>query len=83
MGEYLSENPNPNVPAQVIMRLFNIIQGYFVFEFDGQKYQQRFGTSMGSKSAHPNANNFMAKKVYPQVLSKWRNIYKILQEIPG
>ena len=63
VGEGLSELPDSKVPAQLIMRLLDIIQDYSVFEFDSQKYQQRFGTSMGSKPAPSYANNFMGRKI--------------------
>ena len=40
VGEALSAKPNSKVPAQVIMRLLEIILGYSILEFDRQMYQQ-------------------------------------------
>ena len=61
--ESLNENMTSTVPPQFITRLMQVILEYSVFEFDGKKYQQQFGTSMGSKPAPPYANIFMARKV--------------------
>ena len=67
VGESLKATTSSKVPAEFIMRLLNIIQDYSVLEFDKVKYQQQFGTSMGSKPAPAYANNFMAKKLDPKI----------------
>ena len=56
------------VPSELITRLLTIIQEYSVFEFDNKKYQQSFGTTMGSKPAPSCANNFMARNIYRNIL---------------
>ena len=45
-----------------------LILDYSVFEFNKKKYQQQFGTSMGTKPAPPYANIFMARKIYKAIL---------------
>ena len=44
-------------------RLLQIILDYSVFEFNGKKDQQRFRTTMGTKSAPSYANRFMVKEI--------------------
>ena len=68
VGERLKKTGSLKVPIEFIMRLLQIIQDYSIFEFDGQKYQQEFGTSMGSKPAPSYANSFMAENIDPKIL---------------
>ena len=63
MGDGLRGRPNSKVPAEFIERLLQIILDYSVFEFNGKKYQQRFGTTMGTKPAPSYANRFMAQEI--------------------
>jgi hypothetical protein len=67
VGESLEKTGSLKVPVEFIMRILNIIQDYSVFEFDKQRYQQQFGTSMGSKPAPSYANTFMAEKIDPKI----------------
>ena len=73
--ESLRQNTYSNIPPELITRLMQVILDYSVFEFDGTKYQQQFGTSMGSKPAPPYANIFMAK-----IDSKIKEIARKFQE---
>ena len=68
VGERLKKTGSLKVPIEFIMRLLQIIQDYSIFEFDGQKYQQEFGTSMGSKPAPSYANSFIAENIDPKIL---------------
>ena len=68
VGEGLKEQSNLKVPSEFITRLLTIIQDYSVFEFDNKKYQQSFGTTMGSKPAPHYANNFMARRIDKKIL---------------
>ena len=61
--EALLERTNPVVPASYITRLLEIILQNSIFEFNKELYQQKVGTSMGTKPAPSYANNFLARKV--------------------
>ena len=61
--EALEQRVNPKVPSKFITRLLEIILQYSIFEFNDSVYQQRIGTSMGTKPAPDYANVFLAKKV--------------------
>ena len=65
--EKLKENPKQGVNPEFIARLLKIILEYSVFEFAEQKYQQKVGTSMGTKPAPPYANIHMAKIIDQKV----------------
>ena len=45
--ESLRVNTSSYVPPDLITRLMQVILDYSEFEFDGNKYQQQFGTIMG------------------------------------
>ena len=61
--EALEQRVNTKVPSKYIARLLEIILQYSVFEFNEKKYQQKVGTSMGTKPAPSYANIFLANKI--------------------
>ena len=84
----LKESPSSKVPAEFIERLLQIIVDYSVFEFNGKTYQQRFGTTMGTKPAPSYANRFMAEIIhkkfflYQKIHRKWNNSLMVLKKNP-
>ena len=64
--EALEQRVNPKVPSKYISRLLEIILQYSVFEFNEKKYQQKVGTSMGTKPAPSYANIVLANKIDQQ-----------------
>ena len=61
--EALEQRVNTKVPSKYIARLLEIILQYSLFEFNEKKYQQKVGTSMGTKPAPSYANIFLANKI--------------------
>ena len=61
--EALEEQSNSTVPGKYIARLLEIILQHSVFAFDKELYQQKVGTSMGTKPAPSYADIFIARKV--------------------
>ena len=61
--EALEEQSNTTVPGKYIARLLELILQHSVFEFNEELYQQKVGTSMGTKPAPSYADIFMARKV--------------------
>jgi hypothetical protein len=67
--EALSERMNSPVPGNYIARLLEIILQNSIFEFNKELYQQKVGTSMGTKPAPPYANIFMDKIIDKRILN--------------
>ena len=67
--------------GSLIIRLLGIILTYSVFEINQAKYQQQFGTSMGTKPAPPYANIFMDRKIDEQIV-KIAEKYTVDGKIP-
>ena len=59
----LEQDHSSNVPNGLICRLLELLLKYSFFEFNDKLYQQRVGTSMGSKPAPAYANIFMAETI--------------------
>ena len=71
--ETLGERVNPAVPGKYISRLLEIILHLSIFEFNKELYQQKVGTTMGTKPAPSYADIFMDRKID-------RKIWKIAEK---
>ena len=77
VGEALRERGSSKVPSGYIQRLLQIIQDYSIFEFDQRKYQQQFGTTLGTKPA-PHMPTYLCQgKLTKKSLQLQKNIWKI------
>ena len=56
----LNTRENPTVPTEFIVKLLDLLLKWNIFEFNGELYQQLWGTAMGTRCAPNYADIFMA-----------------------
>ena len=66
--EALEENNNPEVPADFILQLLDLVLKFNVFEFNSELFLQIIWTAMGTRAAPSYANLFMARKIDPKIV---------------
>jgi hypothetical protein len=57
----LNKKRNLEVPSLLLTDILNLVLKYNAFEFNGDLYQQKIGTAMGTRVAPTMANIFMAE----------------------
>ena len=55
------QNYNPPIPTRFLREMLGLVLNENSFQFNGENYFQKHGTSMGTKMAVSFANIFMAK----------------------
>ena len=63
----LEESNEKDIPSELISKLMELVLKYNIFEFNGDLFQQKVGTAMGSKPAPSYPNISIAKKIDPEV----------------
>ena len=71
--ETLGERVNPAVPGKYVTKLLDIILQNSMFKFNKELYQQKVGTTMGTKPVPSYADIFMDRKID-------RKIWKIAEK---
>ena len=74
LEDKLNTRSNQQVPTSFLIRILNICNEFNIFNFNGELYQQKIGSGMGSRPTPPYANVFMATKIDQEILKIAQNL---------